>query len=58
MKGVDEAFTAARPVTAHTKRPISSYFWSRDSRYILFVQDQAGDENYNVFAVQPRGKAR
>ena len=40
-------------VTADTKRPIPGYFWSRDSKYILFVQDQAGDENYNVYAVNP-----
>ena len=41
------------PITADTKRPIPGYFWSRDGKYILFVQDQAGDENYNVYAVNP-----
>lgn len=53
VKKTGEPFSAARPLTAETKRPIPGYFWSRDSRYILFVQDQAGDENYNVFAVNP-----
>ncbi len=53
VKKTEEPFTAARLVTADTKRPIPGYFWSRDSRYILYVQDQAGDENYNVFAVDP-----
>jgi dipeptidyl aminopeptidase/acylaminoacyl peptidase len=48
-----DAFDAARLITADTKRPIPGYFWSRDSRYILFVQDFAGDENYNVYAVNP-----
>jgi dipeptidyl aminopeptidase/acylaminoacyl peptidase len=53
VKKTEEPFTSARLVTADTKRPIPGYFWSRDSRYILYVQDQAGDENYNVFAVDP-----
>ncbi len=53
VKRTGEPFTAARLVTADTKRPIPNFFWSRDSRFILFVQDSAGDENYNVFAVNP-----
>jgi dipeptidyl aminopeptidase/acylaminoacyl peptidase len=53
VKKTDEPFTSAKPITADTKRPISAYFWSRDAKYILFVQDKAGDENYNVYAVNP-----
>ena len=53
VKKTAEPFTNAKPVTADTKRPIPTYFWSRDGKYILFVQDKAGDENYNVFAVNP-----
>ena len=53
VKKTGEPFSAAKLVTADTKRPIPGYFWSRDSKYILFVQDQAGDENYNVYAVSP-----
>jgi dipeptidyl aminopeptidase/acylaminoacyl peptidase len=53
VKTVDEPFEKARPLTADTKRPVPAFFWSRDSRFILFVQDQAGDENYNVYAVNP-----
>mgnify|MGYP005851430247 CR=1 FL=1 len=53
VKKASEPFSAARPLTAETKRPIPSYFWSRDSRFILYVQDQDGDENYNVHAVSP-----
>jgi hypothetical protein len=26
---------------------------SRDGKFILFVQDKAGDENYLVYAVDP-----
>jgi dipeptidyl aminopeptidase/acylaminoacyl peptidase len=53
VKGIDEPFEAARPVTAATDRPIPGYFWSRDSRYLLYVQDRAGDENFHVWAVDP-----
>ncbi len=54
VKRAAQPFEEARPVTADTRRPIPSFFWSRDSQFILFTQDQAGDENYNVFAVRPR----
>src|SRR5690349_1637072 len=53
VKKTADPFTNAKPITADTKRPIPGYFWSRDSKYILFVQDKAGDENYNVYAVNP-----
>lgn len=53
VKGVAEPFAAAKRITAETKRPIPAFFWSRDSKYVLFVQDQGGDENYNVYAVNP-----
>ncbi len=53
VKKTAEPFANAKPITADTKRPIPAYFWSRDGKYILFVQDKAGDENYNVYAVNP-----
>jgi dipeptidyl aminopeptidase/acylaminoacyl peptidase len=57
VKGIDEPFDAARPVTAATDRPIPAYFWSRDSRYLLYVQDRGGDENFHVWAVDPSAAA-
>ena len=57
VKQTAEPFDAAKPITADTKRPITEYFWSRDGKYILFVQDKAGDENYNVYAVNPADSA-
>jgi dipeptidyl aminopeptidase/acylaminoacyl peptidase len=53
VKRTEEPFDAAKPITADKSRPISQYFWSRDGKYILFVQDKAGDENYLVYAVNP-----
>ncbi len=53
VKKTSEPFEAARRVTAETKRPISGFFFTRDSRLILYVKDNDGDENFNVWAVDP-----
>src|SRR6266700_5736070 len=53
VKRTEESFDKAKPITADTTRPLPAYFWSRDGKYILFVQDKAGDENYLVYAVNP-----
>ncbi len=53
VKKLDEAFEKARPLTSDTSRPIRGYFWSRDGKYILFSQDKGGDENFNIYAVNP-----
>ena len=57
VKGVDEAFDDARPLTADSKRPLGGHFWTEDSRYVLFVQDEGGTEDYHVFAVDPAADA-
>src|SRR5919106_2508311 len=57
VKKADEPFEKARLITAETRRPIRGYFWSRDSKYILFVNDFGGDENFNVYAVDPAAPA-
>jgi dipeptidyl aminopeptidase/acylaminoacyl peptidase len=56
VKGLNESFEAARLLTTETKRPIAEYLWSRDGKYILYVKDNDGDENYNVYAVDPNAK--
>jgi len=53
VKRTSEPFNAARAITNDTARPIRVYFWSRDGKYILFAQDKGGDENFNVYAVDP-----
>jgi len=57
VKGIDEPFDKAKPLTAELKRPIGGYFWSWDSKRVLFVKDNAGDENFNVYAVNPADAA-
>ncbi len=56
VKGIDEPFDDARPVTADD-RPVPGYFWSRDSQYVMYVQDKDGDENFNVYVVDPNAAA-
>jgi len=53
IKKIDEPFENARPITADTKRPVTNYFWTEDSKYIIYAQDKDGDENYRVYAVNP-----
>jgi len=57
VKGVDEPFSAAHLLTTETKRPIAGFFWTWDSKQIVYVKDHDGDENYNVYAVDPAAKA-
>jgi dipeptidyl aminopeptidase/acylaminoacyl peptidase len=42
---------AAKALTSETKRPIRSYFWSPDSRQILYINDHGGDENFQLYGV-------
>ena len=53
VKKATDPFSTAKVLTADTKRPVTQYFWAKDSKYVLYVQDQGGDENYNVHAVDP-----
>lgn len=53
VKKTSEPFNAARPVSAEVKRPIRGYFWSHDSKFVLYAQDAGGDENFNIYAIDP-----
>jgi dipeptidyl aminopeptidase/acylaminoacyl peptidase len=41
----------AKPLTAEKLRPIRSSFWSPDSRTVLYINDQGGDENFLLYGV-------
>ena len=56
VKAVDEPFSAARLMTTETKRPVAGYLWTRDSKFIVYAKDHDGDENFNVYAVDPSSK--
>ena len=52
VKPFDAAFSEATLLTKSAS-PILGYFWSQDAKYVLYVNDTGGDENFNVFAVSP-----
>jgi dipeptidyl aminopeptidase/acylaminoacyl peptidase len=41
----------AQPITDDTDRGIRSYFWAYNSRDVLYLQDEGGDENWRVYRV-------
>jgi len=52
VKEFNATFDEARPLT-DSERPLYGFFWSGDGQYILYVKDKDGDENINIFAVNP-----
>jgi len=56
VKKFDEPFEKAKLLTT-SQRPLYGFFWTYDSKYILYVKDNDGDENLNIYAVDPAGMA-
>lgn len=56
VKAFDEPFSAARLLT-ESASPILGFAWSRDGSFVLYANDKAGDENINIFAVDPSGSS-
>ena len=52
VKKFDEPFEKARPLT-DSPRPLYGYFWTYDGKYILYAKDKDGDENINIYSVDP-----
>ena len=42
---------AAKSITESKDRPIPQHFWSGNSEQVLFVKDNAGDENFRLYGV-------
>ncbi|WP_394270475.1 S9 family peptidase [Qipengyuania sp.] len=45
--------TKGKVITKDRHRGLSNHFWSTDSRFVLYVKDDGGDENFRVYAVNP-----
>ncbi len=58
VKRTSEPFSSARLMTTETARPVAGFLWTRDSKYIVYVKDSGGDENYNAYAVDPGAASR
>ncbi|MFZ5807616.1 MAG: S9 family peptidase [Verrucomicrobiota bacterium] len=50
---LSEPFNRAKLITHEEKRGIFRFFWTRDSRYVIYAQDQGGNENYHLYRVDP-----
>jgi dipeptidyl aminopeptidase/acylaminoacyl peptidase len=57
VKKTGEPFASAHLLTAETRRPVAAFQWSRDGKSVLYVKDNAGDENFNLYAVDPAAAA-
>jgi acylaminoacyl-peptidase len=49
--------TAGEPVTRTKGRPINWQDWSADGRFLMFLNDETGDENHHLFVVDPMTRA-
>lgn len=43
--------SSARQVTNDTVRGIRTVLWAQDSKHVLYMQDQGGDENFHLYAL-------
>ena len=50
VKRVAEPFDRARHLTA-SPRPPAEFFWSADSKYVLYTQDMGGDEAFDLYSI-------
>ncbi|KAJ1468082.1 hypothetical protein T484DRAFT_1856563 [Baffinella frigidus] len=56
-KGVLNVFVQAvggdapKQVTNDTHRGVRMYEWAKNNRHLLYMQDQDGDENFHIYAV-------
>ncbi len=57
VKKTGEPFSSAHLLTTEAKRPVPFYLWTRDGKYVCYVKDHEGDENFNIYAVDPAAAA-
>jgi len=50
---IKDGLDKAKPITQDDKRGITRFFWTRDSRYVIYMQDGGGDENFHLFRTDP-----
>lgn len=51
VRDIDHDHDLARCVTHDSRRGISTYFFTEDSRWLLYLQDTDGDEDWHLFRV-------
>ncbi|WP_246085988.1 S9 family peptidase [Pseudonocardia hydrocarbonoxydans] len=51
VRGVEESHDDAVAVTHDSRRGISTYHWTDDPRFLLYLQDTDGNEDWHLFRV-------
>ncbi len=51
VRGVDQTHDEAVPVTHDARRGITSHYWTDDPRWLLYLQDTDGDEEWHLYRV-------
>lgn len=51
VRGIDEDHDQARCVTRDTRRGITTYYWTDDPRWLLYLQDADGNEDWHLYRV-------
>ena len=51
VRGLDQEHADAVCVTHDTRRGITSYYWPDDSRWLLYLQDTDGNEDWHLYRV-------
>ena len=51
VRGIDESHDDAVCVTHDTRRGITSYYWTDDPRWLLYLQDTDGNEDWHLYRV-------
>ena len=51
VRGVDQTHDDAVPVTHDTRRGITTYYWTDDPRWLLYLQDTDGNEDWHLHRV-------
>ncbi|MEQ3553871.1 S9 family peptidase [Pseudonocardia nematodicida] len=51
VSDIDDPAAEPRCVTADETRPVQRYHWTDDPRWLLYLQDSGGDENWHIFRI-------
>ena len=51
VRGVDGTHEEAVPVTHDARRGIDTYYWTDDPRWLLYLQDTDGNEDWHLYRV-------
>lgn len=49
VRGIDATHDDAVPVTHDTRRGITTYYWTDDPRWLLYLQDTDGNEDWHLY---------